>query len=704
MLRFSNSNLTFFVCVLFLISSLSGCINEQEIIDDTEIDQEILPINSLTIAIEVNSEIDDLTTNSQLFADTLSSIMNYDVSIELLDSESAILESLRFGNADVALMDSGNAWMGWKEYGLEVVAADQKTDGRTYYNAHAWVLNDSEIAAAHLDDDSMTDPFSLMSGKKSCHTGWLDSTGMMVPMGFLLGMGYANIYGNPNDVDSLRSTIYGFFSEESMIPDPGSQYFGYSGALRCLSEGLGDVAFVKDNSLDEICFSEKDESWCLDEERYVRLPAFSKVPSDALIHNPSFSNSSLISDTVNGLINMSSEPQFSSLFSSVMNTKGLVSTNSDDHLGYYSEIVSHLPGMLSYFTDNTDGDEITLSIEELRIALIENESVLNTESDPSLLENYLEDKLRINVSLVFVESEAEKIASIVNDNADISFSSPQYSWVGWKEFNLSIMGAIENFDQRSFHYSTAWVKSDDEIGIAQLDDNESTNPLDLLRNKTTCNFDLNEDLSIVYPISKLVSMGYIHPPNSSEEISYFQILPSNSSNISLSESSFNPIQCLSEGYGDIAFSTDSNVDLYCNNEDPEDNYFWCLDFDEYVPLDNFGLIPSSSIMYNPSNLDSRSRTTIMNALLSLNFQLYLENYSIRGGVYTGCYDLSTHKIDSEVSKMMCGDEILKNVFLSTGIIRISTQDHLGSFSEVMKIIPFVFENYSEDVENFLISD
>ena len=77
--------------------------------------------------------------------------------------------------------------------------------------------------------------------------------------------------------------------------------------------------------------------------------------------------------------------------------------------------------MLSYFTDNTDGDEITLSIEELRIALIENESVLNTESDPSLLENYLEDKLRINVSLVFVESEAEKIASIVNDNADISF-------------------------------------------------------------------------------------------------------------------------------------------------------------------------------------------------------------------------------------------------------------------------------------------
>ena len=53
---------------------------------------------------------------------------------------------------------------------------------------------------------------------------------------------------------------------------------------------------------------------------------------------------------------------------------------------------------------------------------------------------------------------------------------------------------------------------------------------------------------------------------------------------------------------------------------------------------------------------------------------------------------------------MCGDEILKNVFSSTGIIRISSYDHLGYFSEVMKVIPFVFENYTQDVENFLISD
>ena len=96
-------------------------------------------------------------------------------------------------------MDSGT-WIGWNLYGLQAFAADQKSDGRTYYNSLAWVLDDSDIAEAYFDDDPLTNPFSLMQGKTSCHTGWLHSTGMMVPMGFL-GLGYANVIGDPNDIE-----------------------------------------------------------------------------------------------------------------------------------------------------------------------------------------------------------------------------------------------------------------------------------------------------------------------------------------------------------------------------------------------------------------------------------------------------------------------------------------------------------------------
>ena len=54
-------------------------------------------------------------------------------------------------------------------------------------------------------------------------------------MGFLLGLGYANVAGNPNDVESLLFTIQEFFDDEPPIPEAGTKYYGYSGALRCLS-------------------------------------------------------------------------------------------------------------------------------------------------------------------------------------------------------------------------------------------------------------------------------------------------------------------------------------------------------------------------------------------------------------------------------------------------------------------------------------
>ena len=65
---------------------------------------------------------------------------------------------------------------------------DQKSDGRSYYNAHAWVLDDSEMAIAHLDSDPLTNPFSLMEGMISCHTGWLESSRYDASYGFPLGI------------------------------------------------------------------------------------------------------------------------------------------------------------------------------------------------------------------------------------------------------------------------------------------------------------------------------------------------------------------------------------------------------------------------------------------------------------------------------------------------------------------------------------
>ena len=80
-----------------------------------------------------------------------------------------IIQALRYGNADIAFLEGGPAWIGWQEYDLSVLAVETTTSaGATHYNASAWVLNGSDIAEAHLDGDDSTDPFTLLEGKTSC--------------------------------------------------------------------------------------------------------------------------------------------------------------------------------------------------------------------------------------------------------------------------------------------------------------------------------------------------------------------------------------------------------------------------------------------------------------------------------------------------------------------------------------------------------
>ena len=44
-----------------------------------------------------------------------------------------------------------------------------------------------------------------------------------------------------------------------------------------------------------------------------------------------------------------------------------------------------------------------------------------------------------------------------------------------------------------------------------------------------------------------------------------------------------------------------------------------------------GIIPTTSVMYNPQILDTRSRASIINALIDMNYDMYLENYSSGNG-------------------------------------------------------------------------
>ena len=693
----ANSKIiTILITSILIMTYVSGCISN---------DSDEGSLGTLVIAYEIKDNLDNIDSNPQVFAEYLSEKLNYDISLFSVDSEGAMVEALRFGNADIALMDAGAAWVGWQQYGLEVLAADLNVDGRTYYNANAWVKSDSDVASAHLDDNSLTDPFALLSGKTSCHTGWLKSVGMLLPMGYLIGLGYANIIGDPNDVETIRNTIHGFFDSNSSIPDTGTPYYGYSGALKCLSEGKGDVAFLEENSVDILCnneFSSLNQEWCLDIEEYTALPAFGKSPSHPVMYNPNFLDSEITSKITNVLVEMSSDPEATNILENILNTPGFIATNTSVHLGSYSSLISNIPGISAYYEDKFSlNTSVSPDIDKIKIAFDSGKLSDDVDKNPELLADFLSQKLNIAVELFIVNSQNELINSLVDGHADIAIVNSELAWVGWKQYDLAVMAAVEMEDSRTYSDILAWVNSNSSIAASHLDNDHSTNPFDLLEGKTSCHSGPSDVGSMMLPIGYLAKNNYLELNQSNDIDSLSEIVYSffnfNSSIPNQNDTYFSDLgalRCLSEGGGDIVFLEENTVNMYCDNTVISENMDWCLDTEEYTSLPAIAPIPSDSVIYNPDLLDIQTRTAVLNALISLNYEMYLENFSTRGSVYTGCYDISVHVIDEESQKNTCGSEIMDNILGTSGLTRATSQEHLGQYSSFVAIIPGISSYYS----------
>lgn len=308
--------------------------------------------NCLTIAYQVQEDYQVWDSNPQHLADKMSILMgdDWDVEIYPVSDSGTLIEAIDKGNADIGFVDGAAAWLAWEVYDLDVLAAETKSDGRTYYNAAAWVRADSDMAAAYLDDDPDTDPFALMEGKRSCHTGWLKSAGMLIPMGYLIGNGYAEVKGDdPTHIDSLEATVYEFFSEDSSIPRGSTPYSSYKGAMRCMMDGTGDIALVKDTVYDTYCTGDDAYEWCLDRDEVVMLEPFGQAPSHPALYNPDNMDAHDVVAVQNALAALNDDSEGSEILWDLLYTNDMVPTNAENHLGTYGAAVSNVPGIQAYF-------------------------------------------------------------------------------------------------------------------------------------------------------------------------------------------------------------------------------------------------------------------------------------------------------------------------------------------------------------------
>jgi len=297
---------------------------------------------AINIAFEIKDDYANPDTNPERLAEYLSSNLGMPVNIYPITNHNTAIEALRYGHAHMAFLDGGAGWIGWKQHGFVVIAADLKSNGQSYYTAQAMVRKGSGIKT-YFD----------LKGKTSCHTGWLKSAGMIMPMGTMIGKGVVEILGDKSDINSLKYTIEGFFGD-AIIPESSDIYGGYAGALRCLSDGTGDVAFVKSTTWEDYCGKEDAPGWCIPKENFSQLEEFGSIPSHPVMVNPDKTDKRTIAKLQKALMSLNESEEGQKILSEILETSGMVLTNTEDHLGAYSNAMGNIPGMVAYTIGNME--------------------------------------------------------------------------------------------------------------------------------------------------------------------------------------------------------------------------------------------------------------------------------------------------------------------------------------------------------------
>ncbi|CAK9294532.1 unnamed protein product [Gordionus sp. m RMFG-2023] len=167
--------------------------------------------------------------------------------------------------ADLVSLDPGYIYKAGQEFSLSPILAEvygtDKGVKKPKYNGVA-VIKASDNSINSLND---------LKNKKSCHTAVGRSSGWIIPIGTLLRSGVMEVVdcNNPvlsaskffkascapgannetykiggNNVDNMCELCAGTGEKHCSTSD--DEYAGYDGAFKCLRDGQGDIAFVKD--------------------------------------------------------------------------------------------------------------------------------------------------------------------------------------------------------------------------------------------------------------------------------------------------------------------------------------------------------------------------------------------------------------------------------------------------------------------------
>ena len=92
-------------------------------------------------------------------------------------------------------------------------------------------------------------------------------------------------------------------------------------------------------------------------------------------------------------------------------------------------------------------------------------------------------------------------------------------------------------------------------------------------------------------------------------------------------------------------------------------------------------------MFNPETLNEEKKALVLEALLSLNEEEYLEDGILGDAIVTGCVNLVENTVNEGITASQCGDSILSNILNTGGLIETDTETHLGIYGSLIEAVP-----------------